>query len=285
MQRLVLISLLLFSLLSFSQEEFDTEMEEDNFDLEASFNEEDSEFTDDEPEIKSTREDGRYIYHPNQEKGLFKINKNGEYLYEYDRTELHGFLHIKFGYYNFENFPSDTPGIQFEDFYDSNSAFTFIIEYDWPIFKKRQSLSLNFSGGVSYNKGNGKFLNSSISTPVQERYTLWFLPMGIGLTYKLKFISNQIFLPYINGFLNYNLLLEYREKLEDFKYLGIFGVNFSGGLAINLGWFERLAVLQLDQEFGINNAYLTLEGRQVMSFEENNDITGFVFLGGLSFEY
>jgi hypothetical protein len=299
---------------SFSQEEFDQEFDiemqdikapeqeviEDSFNFEDSFSESDSSFAPtDEPEKlkpvrrnsftesekQTTTKDGRYIYHPNQDKGLFKINKNDEYLYRYEKTKLNGFLHLKFGSYNFENFPSDVPGVQFVDFYDSNSAFTFLLEYDWPIFKKMQSLSLNFSGGFSYNRGRGQFVDTSIATPVQERYTLWFLPMGLGLTYKLKFISNQIFLPYVNGSLNYNLLLEYREGFEAFKYLGIFGAHFAGGVSINLGWFERLTALQLDQEFGINNVYLTLEGRQVVSFEEDNDITGFVFLGGLSFEY
>lgn len=304
MKILALIPLLLFTWNSFSQEEFDpefdVEMQEDSFDIDESFNEGDSGFAPTaepdklEPirsdrfskdEKKTTNKDGRYIYHPNQDKGLFKINKNDEYIYKYDRTELHGFLHIKFGSYNFENFPSDVEGVQFEDFYDSNSAFALFLEYDWPVFKKMQSLTLNFSGGLSYNRGRGQFVDTSITTPVQERYTLWFLPMGVGLTYKLKFISNQIFLPYVNGSLNYNLLLEYREGLEAFKYLGIFGAHFAGGVSINLGWFERLTALQLDQEFGINNVYLTLEGRQVVSFEEDNDITGFVFLGGLSFEY
>ena len=148
-----------------------------------------------------------------------------------------------------------------------------------------KSLNLNFSGGLSHNKGRGKFVDDLMNFEAREKYTLWFLPMGVGVTYRLKFIPNQILLPYISAFLNYNLLLEYRESFEAFKYLGIFGSHFSGGISINLGWFERLSALQLDQDFGINNVYLTLEGRQVVSFEKNNDITGFVFLGGLSFEY
>ena len=318
MRALIVLCLLAFNSVSFSQEEFDdefdigfeqeiqndtTELKEGNndfTDFDETFSESDSGFLPtDEPEKLSpmssnrfsesdetkTSEDGRYIYHPNQEKGLYKINKNGEYLYKYERSKLNGFLHIKFGSYNFENFPTEVEGAQFIDFYDSNSALSFLLEYDWPIFKKFQSLSLNFSGGLSYNRGRGQFVDASITTSARERYTLWFLPMGVGLTYKLKFISNQIFLPYVNGSLNYNLLLEYREGFEAFKYLGIFGAHFAGGVAINLGWFERLTALQLDQEFGINNIYLTLEGRQVVSFEDENDISGFVFLGGLSFEY
>ncbi len=233
----------------------------------------------------STSKDGKYIYHPNQEKGLYKINKNGEYLYKYKKSKLHGFIHLKGGLYNFENFPTDVEGLQFEDFYDSNNATTFLIEYDWPIFKKFQSLSLKFTGGFSYNRGRGKFVDSTIDTPVQERYTFWFFPVGVGLTYKLKFISNQIFLPYVHASLNYNLMAEYKEDFESFEYLGILGANAAAGVSINMGWFERLTALQLDQDFGINNVYLSFEARQVVSFEANNDINGFVFLGGFSFEY
>ena len=228
---------------------------------------------------------GRYIYHPNQEKGLYKINKNGEYLYKYEKTELNGFFHLKGGSYSFENFPTEDSVNKFETYYDSETAMTFLLEYDWPIFKNMQSLSLNFNGGMAYARGNGAFIDTSIAVQAREKYSLLFIPLGVGLTYKLKFISNQLFLPYVNGSLNYNLLMEYRESFEAFKYLGVFGAHFSGGVSINLGWFERLASLQLDHEFGINNSYLSVEARQVISFEAENDIGGFVILGGLSFEY
>jgi hypothetical protein len=233
----------------------------------------------------SNPKDGKYIYHPNQDKGLYKINRNGEYLYKYKKSKLHGFIHLKGGLYDFENFPTDIEGLQFEDFYDSNKTTTFLIEYDWPIFKKFQSLSLKFTGGFSYNRGRGKFIDSTIDTPVQERFTFWFFPIGVGLTYKLKFISNQIFLPYVHASFNYNFMIEYKEDFDSFKYLGILGANAAAGLSINMGWFERLTALQLDQDFGINNVYLSFEARQVLSFEKDNDINGLVFLGGFSFEY
>lgn len=231
---------------------------------------------------------GRYIYHPNQEKGLYRINKNGEYLYKYEKSEFNGFFHLKGGSYSFENFPTEDAANKFESFYNSETATTFFLEYDWPVFKSMPSLSLNFNGGLAYARGTGAFVDPDVTStvgPAREKYTLIFLPLGVGLTYKLKFISNQLFLPFVNGSLNYNLLLEYREGFEAFKYLGIFGAHFGGGVSINLGWFERLASLQLDQEFGINNTYLSLEARQVIGFEDDNNINGFVVLGGLSFEY
>jgi len=316
------IILLFFFLTSattvFSQQEFDQEFElkfendedtfdeetEEDFDLELddSFSEMDdsfeptdeleklepiktNRFTENEPENKVPARDGKYIYHPNQEKGLYKINKNDEYLYKYEKSKINGFFHIKAGAYSFKNFPTENSTLKFRDFYDSNTALTFLFEYDWAFFKNIQSLSLNFSGGLSYNRGRGKFRDTSIDTPVQEKYTLWFIPMGVGLTYKFKMIDNQIFLPFVNASLNYNLLMEYREGFDAFEYLGVFGAHVAGGVSINLGWFQRLTALQLDQDFGINNVYLTLEGRQVFSFEEEYNLSGFVFIGGLSFEY
>lgn len=288
-------------------EDFDSEdLDSEDFDFQESFSQGDDGFmpTDEIEKIEPVRQrsrftenepndskDGKYIYHPNQEKGLYKINKNEEYLYKYERSKINGFFHLKIGSYNFKNFetnadvPANTTRPRFVDFYDTNTPLTFLLEYDWPLFKKLQSLSLSFSGGFSYNRGSGRFTDANVTSPVQERYTFWFLPVGVGLTYKFKFINNQIFLPYVNGTLNYNLLLEYREGFDAFEYLGVFGAHVAGGIAINLGWFERLTALQLDQDFGINNVYLTLEGRQVLSFENESDIGGFVFLGGLSFEY
>jgi len=237
-------------------------------------------------QIISTR-NGKYIYHPNQEKGLYKINRNNEYLYKYKKSPAKGFFSIKGGQVNLENFPAEDANTRFETLYDSNSITALFLEYDWEPFKNWRSLSVVAGGGISYARGRGQFVDAGTAGgfPAQEAYTFMLWSASVGLTYKFKFKEDQLFLPFINGALNYGLATEFKSGFKDFKFQGIPGMHFGGGAALNLGWLERAAALELDKEFGINNAYLSFEARNIVSFGSGNDINGLIFLAGLSFEY
>lgn len=237
-------------------------------------------------QVISTRS-GKYIYHPNQEKGLYKITRNNEYLYKFKKSPTKGFFNIKAGQVNLENFPSEGATTRFETLYDSTSITALFLEYDWEPFKKFRSLAVVAGGGISYARGRGQFVDAGAANgfPAQEAYTFMLWSSSLGLTYKFKYKQDQLFMPFINGALDYNVATEFRSSFKNFKFKGILGAHFGGGVNLNLGWLERAAALELDKEFGINNAYLTLEGRQVISFDDDTNINGFVVLAGLSFEY
>jgi hypothetical protein len=154
--------------------------------------------------------------------------------------------------------------------------------------KKYRSLSFKAGAGIAYARGNGQFVGENSVNEGQissEKYTFMMIPISAGVVYKFKYINDQLFIPFATGSLDYNLATEFRSGFEAFKYAGILGAHFGGGVLLNLGWLERSAALELDKEFGINNTYLSIEARQVVSFEDENDINGFMFLAGLSFEY
>lgn len=247
--------------------------------------------------IISTK-NGKYIYHPNQEKGLYKINRNSEYLYKFKKSPVKGFFNMKFGQINLKKYESDDKdangnGRSFESLYDSDSITALFLEYEWEPFKKYRSLSVKAGGGVSYARGSGRFIstdgspnpNAAAGLEAQERYNFMLWSSTLGLTYKFKIKEDQLFLPFVTGALDYNLATEFRSGFEAFKYQGILATHFGGGVSLNLGWLERAAALELDKEFGINNAYLTIEARNVIVFDDDKDIGGFIFIAGLSFEY
>jgi|GEM_PF-3537803 len=242
-------------------------------------------------QVISTKK-GKYIYHPNQEKGLYKINRNNEYMYKFEKSPAKGFFSIKAGRVNLEDFPSEGSATKFETLYDATSITALFLEYDWEPFKKWRSWSVVAGGGISYARGKGRFVSGENGTAgpndglqAQEGYTFMLWSASLGLTYKFKYKTDQLFLPFVNGAFNYNLATEFRSGFEAFKFQGILGAHFGGGAALNLGWLERAASLELDKEFGINNAYLSFEARNIISFDKDNDINGLIFLAGLSFEY
>ncbi len=240
--------------------------------------------------IITTRK-GKYIYHPNQEKGLYKISRGNEYHYKYKKSPLEGFIHVKGGSLNLENFPTEPASGDtslFKQLYDSTSITTAYFEYEWQPLKKLRSLSLKAGFGISYARGQGRFVgagNVNAGLEAQEKYTLMAFPLSFGAIYKFKFMNDQLFLPYATGALDYTTVTEFRSGFDAFRRAGILGAHVGGGVLLNLGWLEKSAALELDKDFGINNAYLSLEGRSVISFNDDFDINGFIFLAGLSFEY
>lgn len=287
--------------IEFSEDDFLTEVKNDSKLKPRSLNEDFSLDVDAIPEERTpklnpntqiiTTKKGQYIYHPNQEKGLYKIGRENEYHYKYKKSPLDGFIHVKGGSLNLENFPKEpTSGEKslFEKLYDSTSITTAYFEYEWQPFKTLRSLSLKAGLGISYARGNGRFVgagNVNEGATAQEKYTLMVFPLSMGAIYKFKFMNDQLFLPYVTGALDYTTVTEFRSGFEAFRRAGILGAHAGGGVLLNLGWLEKSAALELDKDFGINNAYLSLEGRSVISFDDEFDINGFIFLAGLSFEY
>lgn len=240
-----------------------------------------------------TTKKGKYIYHPNQEKGLYKITRNNEYHYKYKKSKLEGFIHVKGGNLNLENFPqefetADADGNTslFQALYDKGSITTVYLEYEWKPLKGNRSLSLKAGTGISYARGKGRFVSGENEGQTSdEAYTMMMFPLSAGAIYKFHLWSDQLFMPFATAGVDYNLFTEFRSGFEAFKYAGVLAGHAGGGVLLNLGWLERAAALEMDREFGINNTYLSLEARFITSFYDEFDTTGLVFLAGLSFEY
>lgn len=252
------------------------------------------------PETKLfTTKRGRYIYHPNQEKGLYKINRNQEYLYKYKKSKFTGFFNLKGGAYDLSGFPNtetDTGASKFERVYGSARLTTLYFEYEWEPLKKMRDLTVIIASGFAYARGRALVGAGGTSSdgidqtnrPGKEGLNMIMFPISVGAQYKLRFWDNQILFPFIGGAINANIVTESQEGLSfsNPQLAYFFGAHASGGLALNLSWLERQASINLDNDFGINNTYLTFEARQIISFDTDNwDLNGVIFVVGMSFEY
>lgn len=275
---------------SFQDEDFNLQNENFEEDLESFPVSEEPKLSPETRFVKS--EGGLYIYHPNQDKGLYKISRSNEYHYKYKKSPQNGFINVKGGNFNLENFPGKSIEPKYLDLYGSTNLTAFYFEYEAMPFKglKKSIPNLNFvlGAGLSYAHGSGRFVVNDPTRPEgspKEGYSLMLFPLSLGLTYKIKLTHDPLFMPYVTAAADYNFLIEVRSGFKDFNYSGIAGAHLAGGLSLNLGWLERQAALTMDRDYGINNTYLSVEARYLTSFYKDWDLNGMVIVGGLSFEY
>ncbi len=231
---------------------------------------------------------GRYIYHPNQKKGLFKIDRDGNYYYKIDSSKRKAAFSLRGGVANFKNFQDPNTGLTYSDIYGGDTATSLNFDWEWKPFKKFKTLSIKFASGFIYDRGKGKLFDEAtgmVDGDAQESYTLIYLPNTVGATYRFRQYYKQLFVPFITGGLDYHIATELRDDFNRTKFLGIPAAHFGGGVDINLGWLERMADIELDREFGINNTYFSLELRQIVAFNSDRDIANTMFVAGFHFEY
>lgn len=232
---------------------------------------------------------GKYIYHPNQKKGLFKIDRDGNYYYKVNSSKRRASISVKGGVTSFKNLQDPDTLLTYEDIYGGTTAPNFTLEWEWKPFKKFRTLSVKVASGLTYDRGQGRLVdatNGNTDLIAQENYNFLYFPNSIGATYRFRNYYKQLFIPYLTGGIDYHVATEIRSDFKRTKFLGIPATHFGGGIDINLGWLERLADIELDREFGINNTYFTLEVRQIVPIDKaNRDITNTMFVAGFHFEY
>lgn len=117
-----------------------------------------------------------------------------------------------------------------------------------------------------------------------ERFNFSVVPISNSFVYRADFHENQLFVPYVGAGFDY---MFFRENLEGQVTSGWkFGYHAMAGIEILMEFFDRAADSM--EEFGINDTYLTLEGRwnQIDNFGGNGlAFNGFTFSAGLLFNF
>lgn len=232
----------------------------------------------------------RKIKHPDAKRGLYKITTKGEYLYRTTPSPSDRAISVKFGMYQPKNLLSSETPFDYNDLYTSDTGFVSHFDYEWRLYSGLGKLGLKLGSGIFIASGNARFANTSPSNPTgvaEEKLTLFMLPNTAAATLYLQFWDRQPLIPYGEAGLDAYVFNEYRDDGQ--PPLGRFGgslaAHFSGGVLLPLRIFDKNSMIRLDQEYGINDVYISAEYRYVTYVAGRFDFSASYFTGGVMVEF
>ena len=235
----------------------------------------------------------KFIKHPGQKQGLYKISADGKYYYKVEESKQRYGLALKGGAVILNQLENPETGVSFNDIYGSGAKGAFFLEYYYSYFKNKnvpnilKKARVKFGSGLLFASGEGNFNDPNYAgINSRESFTFLVFPNHLGLHLSFEIKGNQLIVPFVTGALEYNVGIEIQnENLGRTKFLGQLGAHVGGGLALSLGWLDEAAKFDLDQEFGINQTYLTAELRQNIALQSDFDFTATFLNIGLQLEF
>lgn len=226
----------------------------------------------------------RKIKHPDSKHGLFRITSKGEYLYKTMPSEQKNASAVRIGPYSPTNLYNAENGNSFDDIYGSASPVIIHIDYEWKLFSGFGRMGIRAGSGFFFANGNGRFATGA---PAREGFTLLMLPNNVSAVLYLDFWKRQPLIPYAEGGIDAVVFNEYRDdgKPTFGRFGGSLAAHAAGGVLIPLNLFDRLGMIRIDQEYGINNMYLSAEYRIVTHVAGSFDFSANYFTGGILVDF
>ncbi|OQW54419.1 MAG: hypothetical protein A4S09_05950 [Proteobacteria bacterium SG_bin7] len=222
--------------------------------------------------------------HPGAKQGLFRITSKGEYLYKTNPSEQKNAVAVRIGPYSPSNLYNAGNDNSFDDIYGSASPVIVHVDYEWKLFSGFGKMGIRAGSGVFFANGNGRFDDGEAAL---EGYTLLMLPNNVSAIIYLQFWDRQPLIPYAEGGVDAIVFNEYRD--DGNPTFGRFGgslaahVSLGGLLPLNI--FDRLGMIRIDQEYGINNMYISAEYRIVTHVAGVFDFSNNYFNAGVLVEF
>lgn len=239
--------------------------------------------------IGATPKGSTYIDHPDAAQGLMRIEADGTYVYKTPKAaESKRSGSARFAVLSAPSLQNDNIGRDFEDYYGSDPLIGFLGSYAFPLTRGSLALSVDIEAGLAFAQGDGYFNrdqsgNSDLRSV--ESYTLFLVPVSVLLTAKFQFSDKQWFVPFISGGPVVYGLAELRSDEENNNFAATFGGAAGGGVLISVTRWAPASAFQLRSEYGINDLWVHLEGRAVIGFDENIDISQNLFSMGATFDF
>jgi|GEM_PF-3255890 len=103
---------------------------------------------------------------------------------------------------------------------------------------------------------------------VAREWSVYYIPLGLSLTYALRYSQSQVLVPYLGGGVDFVYGKTGRIRQGNIKptYLKESGYHAVAGIRLLLDALASDDAEFFDQKFGVNNSYLVLEARYLKLF-------------------
>lgn len=233
-----------------------------------------------------------YIHHPQAAKGLLRIEKDGTYVYRTrEETSYKTTGSFRVGAMDAPKITSSDGSTNFEMMYDGPTVPLISFDYQWQPWESLRNVAVQAGLGIMTANGNGRFTKTAASgtptagDPAQEEYTIFAIPLNVGLSYRFQYMDRQWFAPYISGGGSYIPVIEYRDDGASTNTVGTPGGYGAVGGLLNISALDRTTAFTLKNEYGVANLWVNVEYRYLKSFNDDVDFSSSIFGAGISVDY
>jgi hypothetical protein len=186
------------------------------------------------------------------------------------------------------NAANASTGASFHGVYGARQLFL-DFGYDYHLFHALGPVSLRGGLGFMFDSGSGLIRNEDNTGYDSVRlsgYNFFSIPISVGASYMFNSGAHwQVLYPYATAMISYFPFFELRKDGGGFHGGGNLHTQFGAGLRFLLDWINPKGAYLLDKYRGINNIYLQVEYRRLVSLTASNfDFSGNLFLAGFAFD-
>jgi hypothetical protein len=213
---------------------------------------------------------------------LIRITKDGEYIYKRRESIQRRGASLRFGSFDIAAVNPET-GLSFSDVYPNAGSILFF-DYEWQILRSVGKVAIKLGTGIFGTTGDGRF-RSSPATQAKEQYTFIMFPNNLSALWRAQFFDKQIIVPFAEGGAGYYTFAEVRDDFKRTKLGGVSIAQWAVGASLLLDFLDPSAMIELDEDHGVNHLWLTAEFRSITSLKEDFDISNDVISAGFFFEF
>jgi hypothetical protein len=215
---------------------------------------------------------------PGVAKGLIRIDKKGNYIYQVELPEPKNQWRFSVGRWS----PPKISGerrLNFRSMYGDSDLVSLFGSYDYLLFNRAGSVFLVVGGGFSSVEGTGTLSDGTLAF---EQYTLWMLPVSLGLSYEMDFLS-KYFTPLFEVGGSYTGLLESRDDGRSMNTAGAWSSVIGGGIKFSMTSIDRQAAITLANRYGIRGLWILIQGQARQGLSQDLDFTSSYYGIGFAF--
>lgn len=226
-----------------------------------------------------------YSNEPEREAPI-QITEAGDFFYKLDSSERGGSAGLKFGVLTPPTIQNPDNNLTFEDVYGDQPLPSLMLDYEFSLTRQIGLVGLRIESGLMVSQATGRFRRADrVTEEADEEFTFVMVPLVAHLVYRFQYSDNQFVVPFVEGGGGYFGIVELRDDGKQPRIGGAPATSFGGGFSFLLDFLDRKAIAQLDQDYGINHVWFTLQVRQLVGLKSSIDMTARQYFGGLTLDF